>query len=246
MEPLLILVASGALLILALIVWGIQRRRAGSQVRHESLLSLGFAPVESPDPAVVERIERLAARGSLGRGVPRQVRLEKLHRRPLARGALYLFDLVAYGSGETERAEDVVAVISPTLDLPWMALVSLPQMGSAAQGLLGGLAEQAINWALSRSGMQRCDFSHAPLFDQRYAVLCRDEETARAFLDDSRTYDLARLERSYWIETAGDIFTLKGGLATIGASNQPQNLETLVEDAKRILLYLKKQPGKSS
>ena len=109
------LFCGGALLVsgLLLAVWLFVRWWQRQQARRQRLAGLGYTPQSQTPAGLLARVATVYRRQG-----QRQFRLDDLFHRPLAEGDLYLFDLVDKTEAENPVVADMVAVVSPQLDLP--------------------------------------------------------------------------------------------------------------------------------
>lgn len=221
----------------AIMVWALfaARRKAGE--RRQRLLEQGFAPLDPPDEALIESIA-----GVYAMRPNRRVELRDVYQRPIPGGRLFLFDAWDVGGRENDIAgRGVVALQSPSLDLPPFMLWPLPEMGAAGGGFLAraaqGLMDRALDWAATYSGMQRyrlADLStdgSAAEFDEHYLLFGRDPSRLGALFARALPARLASLGSSYALHGAGDLLFVEAGSSF---SKRPSSPSTPPDDAARV------------
>lgn len=218
----------GALLLSGLLlgVWFFGRWWQRQQARRQRLAGLGYTPQAQTPAALLARVAAVYRRQG-----QRQFRLDDLFHRPLAGGDLYLFDLVDKTEGENPVVAEVLAVVSPHLDLPHFRLE--PRSGDGDSQRLPGVGwrPRAAEGRGSGDGFTVLEFGDMPAFDERYQVWAEEEGAVRSFLTAGRGEQLVDLKRSYRIAAAGEAFTM----VRAGSARPPRSEEgASLDEAARL------------
>lgn len=232
-DPLLLILVLGFLLLFALvIVWMISSDRKRRSRKVEQAQSLGFQPVEKPDPALTNQILALHIHRA---GQQREIR--NLFFRRTTEGDVYLFDLWdPSGDSSTQIANSAVAVLSPNLRLPRFALISrLEETGSGVAGLLS----RAANWAIRQLGanMWMIAFADDPDFSSHFFVAVPDETSepaVRAFLNADLRCQLLKLVHVH-IQAGGNLFTISSyDLNSAHDADQAEKVREQIRQAQQV------------
>jgi hypothetical protein len=192
--------------VILLILRGTISARRKRVARHEFLINRGYTPVDPSPPELIQGLEKMYLKANV-----HSIQVHDAFSRPIPNGMVDLFDLMDTGGSESDWiGKDILAVISPDLQLPRIMIQPLPDVlpqGKGA-GLVSEVVESAIDWGASLSGYQRVRFPNHPNFDDRRIVIARDQAEASDFLSDIRVAQLSGLTRPYHIETNQDMFTI--------------------------------------
>jgi hypothetical protein len=233
-----------ALIVIILIVgvfvaigWGMVSAIARRKARKQHLISLGYTPLESQPPELMERLTHIYPSGAK----KQKLELRNVFQQSIPGGQAFLFDLVDTGGEENNwLGTQLMGIVSPSLRLPHFMLqpwITVEQSGRSTAFLVN-LADKVVNWAASTSGLARISFADSPAFEERFKVFGSDEVAVRRFLSTSCLAQLASLERPYKTEAAGDMFTIvKDTLSYRNKVAWEEEIEWLGVDAQKILAW---------
>lgn len=230
---LLVFLVVAAIVVLALLVWAAATRGRQKEHREEILFRLGYALASPPPQQLIAQITKLHRRSG-----HQELELQRVYRRPIAGGEIYLFDLITTGGSETDtRAADVLTVVSSALDLPRFALIPRPNYlpQSSQGGTLARLADVALDAVAAQIGFIELAYPDDPEFAESFIVLADDETATRAFLDNQLRTQLLQLGRRYMIDAVENTFTLSHDFVAQPAPLSEEGLQTQREDAEHIL-----------
>ena len=192
MEGTAVVVVAGAavvIIVIALLVFAVGLNRRKRATRHDLFTALGFMPVASPSP---ELLDRLAALQPIGRRERLHVR--ELYRRTISGGDAYLFDLTDDDSeSQTWTSGNAIAVVAPSLALPYMALMPKLSLDARFGSLLGSAFQKAMALATAQAGLTRVAYPDDVEFDERFTVFAKSEPEVRSFLVNRRRTALLEL-----------------------------------------------------
>lgn len=193
------LIAVGFIVLFAILVGlAVVATRKQASARRQRMLDIGFAPVEPPDPELVERVTVLRRRRS-----PKGTRVTNVFRKEGDGYRLYVLDAVSVGSDEDSTSQENVVLISPHLRLPAFALVPKLEIG----GFVAAAANQLLARLLSRA-MPAVEVPTHPEFTRRYSLFGDSPEEVRSALTDEALTHLA--------ETGGCALEAHGDTLVVG------------------------------
>lgn len=236
MDDFSFLVPLGFLAFFALMVyWVISSQRGRTQAKRQRAAQLGLNPVESPPPALLERLSRLRQSSS-----GEKASLKNIFTRRLPDGNLYLFDLETSSGGDSSSlTEDMILVISTSLNLPRFGIFPKP----ASLGIAGGLVDKLMQWMISRSHLVLVPVSQPRAFAERYALLAESQAQVSALIESGLLEQLATVNNQH-IQAEGDAFTFSNlPFGRQPKQPQDQDLVTLIDQAQRVLHILEGYRG---
>jgi hypothetical protein len=197
--------------------------RKTKELKHELAASLGFTAVD-PSEELLYWISSAYPKYKASR----QFELKNVSRKSHPDGTIFLFDLIdTAGEDDSYLAEQAVAAISPSLQLPNFFI--FPKADS--EGWLTDLANKTLLWMVGRIG-NPLDFTDFPEFSRRYLVSASDPEAARSFL---RPHILNQLASTRFLSIAANenVFIL----SSIDWHRKPLDRQILSERINRALQF---------
>jgi hypothetical protein len=184
------------ILIVAWMIIGARQQQA----YHAGLVqSLGFTPIEEPDPSLLVQITSVHPRF----GTP-NYKLKNVARRSFPYGALYLYDLLDTGGESTSTVENfAIAIVASGTDLP--RFITYPRL--EVGGKLAGWANQLIESLIESQGFIELDLEGYPDFEQKYFLFGEDEAAIKALFGAPLVGMLVR-EANINISANGDIISI--------------------------------------
>jgi hypothetical protein len=181
-----------------MIYFVVSSARKETERKRQIAQTLGFSPIE-PDAQLQEKIAKLYRRP----GTQTRYELRNVSRRVIPDGEMYLFDLVDKSGDEDSWTErQAAAIVSPYLKLPPFTLY--PK--SDAKYALSGLANKALEWAMSFAGSP-VPFPECPEFNARYIVTSNESsDWVRGFFDENLVQYFSRTQM-FMLHGMDDIFT---------------------------------------
>jgi hypothetical protein len=194
-----VLVVVGILLLFSLVVYSmILSARKDVAKKAEIALSLGFS-AWNPDHNLLEQMVSVQPPDRWND----RYELKNVFRKSVPEGLMFLFDLINISGDEGGQTEtQLVAVISPELNLPHFAL--FPQ--ADVQGWAAGVANRVMKMAIGHSAAL-LEFSENPDFQKKYLLATWESETARRFFDPQVLAGMAQT-RLLNVYARGNLFIL--------------------------------------
>lgn len=219
-------------LVFVAVIWAAVTQRRKEEHLEAILFQLGFSLASPPPPQLAQTIIELR-----GAGPHKSLELKDVFRRSIAGGELYLFDVLDTGGSETAtEAERALAVVSPSLDLPRFILIPRPDFGGRATGVLAQLAERALTWATSRTGLEEITFEGDLEFNEAFITLVREPEAVRSFLTDRRRTEVLQMSRRYVLDAVGNTLLIsRNPVEREQAPDAMEQIRETQEDAERLL-----------
>jgi hypothetical protein len=154
------------------LAWVIYSTRQQKAYRAELAQTLGFTPLEEPDPSILEKIVSVHPRY----GTPRYS-LKNVSRRSFPYGTIYLYDLLEAGGESVSMVENAaISIFAPGMDLPRFMTYPRLDMG----GKLAGWANQLIENLIEAQGFTELDLEKFPDFEKKYFLFAEDEVAINA------------------------------------------------------------------
>ncbi len=233
-ETVIFAVAAIVIVVVTLLVSavGLTRRRRATQ--HDLFTGLGFMPVTPPPPDLLDRIAALQPHGRRER-----LHINDVYHRAISGGDAYLFDLVDDDSeGQAWAGGRALAVVVPSLALPFVALQPKLRLAERLGGLLGTALERAMMFATARAGLVQVDYPDDLEFGERFLVIGKSEPEVRGLLTGRRRTALLELPGALMLTTNEDTFALS--LVSPEASDETAtaSVQVLLEAAERVRLLL--------
>lgn len=217
-------------------VWVVRSERRRAREKAQLLTSMGFRPLEQPEPRLAEALLALYRRGRSG------LQLRKAFIRDAPAGHLVVFDAVDPGSRRRfQVASDAVGLVRPGARLPHFEICAY----SAEAGLAGQLMVRVISEGLGHGRALR--FDDLPEFNRQFTVLATvegGEEAVRGCLTAGVRQALLG-SRFLILAAGGEALALQGNPAS--AANRGDELgllRALVDEAGRLARVL--EPGSTA
>jgi hypothetical protein len=224
--------------IVLLAIWAVRSERRRAKERARLLSTMGFQPLQHPDPQATAALLALYRRdGSALRG--RSLALRRVFQSDSSAGQLFVFDVVAPGSRRgSQIASGAVGVVRQGARLPTFEVCALAEQGGTASRLMLRLITKGLGHG------QVVHFDDLPEFAQRFTVLAPDqagEAAVRAYLTAAIRQKLLGA-RFFILAVGGDGFALQAGPPVAAdRGNETAPLRRLIDDA--LLLAQALEPG---
>ena len=226
--------AAVVIIVVALVVFAAVPNRRKRATRRDLFTGLGFMPVASPSPDLLDRLAALQPTGRRER-----LHVRELYRRTISGGDAYLFDLTDDDSeSQTWTSGSAIAVVAPSLALPYMALMPKLSLDAHFGSLLGGAFQKAMALATAQAGLTRVAYPDDVEFDERFTVFAKSEPEVRGFLINRRRTALLELPEALFISANGDAFALSLTSPAISGQTAAASIQTLLDLAERLLSLL--------
>lgn len=216
----------------AMVLWLILSQRRRIQAKRQRAAQLGLTPLSSPPSILMERLEQLKPASG-----KEKFQLANLFTRRLPDGTLYLFDLQTSSGGEdSSTTEDMLLVISSTLNLPRFGI--FPKPAAVQQGIASQIYDRIVQLAISRSRLVMVPLSSPLAFTQAYALLAESPSAVSALIESGVLEQLAAVKNQH-IQAQGDAFVFS--YLPLGQKTGPlaeDNLVNLIDQAQRVLHIL--------
>jgi hypothetical protein len=192
----------GMLFMFAFILFGAWfRRRRRARQAAEQARRLGFSALPAPDPAFAARIRRVYAPSA-------NARAANVAWRRRDELTIYLFDVATTRGGRTHLhtsvEEDVLALVSPRVNLPPFLLVNRPAGMDQAGQLVNSRVDLALKQLGLTHGYRQVFFNHSGRLDQRMLLFTNNEEVVKPFFSPALVSFLAQ-DNGYVLRAVGDM-----------------------------------------
>lgn len=219
----ILVVALFAGVLVALLVWAFFPGRKKISAKQQALRALGFMPLKAPPQDLAARML------AFYHCAPQQsLRLRDVCQKSFTAGSC------AYVFGFEDADDDMLAIISPDLNVPRFSLLPRLVENGNVSGFLFGTLSKLVDRAVDQTEMQMVDFVGQSDLGRRFIVFGEDEVELRSFLSAERLAQLVDLVGTYDIEAGRDSFVMKVG----SAETEPCvtcDFTVLLEDAERVL-----------
>ncbi len=213
-------------------IWLVRTERERARQRAQLLSTMGFQPLEHPDPELTEPLLELYRRG---RNRGKRLLLEKPFHRDSPAGRLCVFDVLAPGQRHTRVASSAVGVVRAGAGLPRFEIWAYAEEGAPPSGLMVPFLGKGMGHG------QVVPFDDLPEFSRRFTVLSVDEggrAAVRSYLSADRRRELMG-HAFLALVAGGDAFALQEN--PFSPANRGQGsglLRRMVGDAPRLARVL--------
>lgn len=216
--------------LIGMVIWVALAQRQRAQVKRLQVARLGFTPLEKAARDVLLRLADL--RPFSTRQIPT---VRNLYTRRLPTGNLYLFDLETSSGGQsTFLGENLILVVSSTLNLPRFAV--FPRLVSGT-GTAGALQDRLIQQLASRTGLVVAPVSQPRRFSEHYTLWAESQAAANELIDSGLLDPLAAVKDQH-IQARGDAFAYSSTRFKRSDRSPEEELVNLVDQAQRVLHVL--------
>lgn len=224
-----VLVLVGFFVVFAAIIYYSIRSagRQKEQLRTQAA-SIGYTPLDQPDPALAQRLIRLHTyRGKTG-----SHKLRNVFTRSTFDGTFYLYDVWDTGSDSDTATEiHAVALQVSGMNLPRVTLV--PKVPGDLK--MGAFANKVVTWAMTKVGAPQVTFPEHPALDQHFFVTGEDAEAIRRLMTPALVSFLIG-QKSAALSAEGDLAAVtRSHVGIITEKQQRQDLPAWVSTAQSYL-----------
>jgi hypothetical protein len=224
-----------AIVVLGVVLLARQQVRR-SRARAALLTTMGFRPVEQPDPQLTEALLEPFRRGRLA---GKRLALREVWSSDAAGGRVCVFDVLNPASPRQSLvASNAVGVVRRGMRLPALEICAYAERGGTLEQMMVGF----ITKGLGNGRIVR--FDDVPEFGKRFTVLVpadEGEEVVRGYLTASRRQELLA-SQFLILKAEGDGFALQPNpTSPAGRAGELALLRALIEEAHRLARVL--EPG---
>ena len=188
--------------VVGLLIWNGRKQTARKADRARAL---GFSPVEFPDPRLAARVERIY---QIRQNV--EIELHNVYEHTTGDARIFMIDILDTGGEDSSwLGQEMIAIISPYLELPRFFLMSKVQMNGMFVDTMNEALHKLADYLASRQGLTPITFQNHPELEERFMIYADDEREIHRFFNDYRLDQLARLEAKYEIDALGDTMIMK-------------------------------------
>jgi len=201
------------------------RRKKTAKPEYVGMQEMGFSEVGLPDATLRRNVIQLHHKYE-----GQKLTLQDIFRIDHEGLPFYLFDIQdEAGKVPVLITQDMVALISPRLNLPRLVVISRPN----ASGGLGAVADRFMlsiaDWEKNEQGLKFVSFEEDPDFNRRFLFFTTEPERVKEFIMGNLRQFLENLPQRFSIDLFADTFTI--------VQNSP---DRSVPRKERILLTLSK------
>ena len=204
--------------------WIINSARKLKLRKREIRLTLGFQPVEIPDPALENRLIGLYQKRE-----HQKLKIQEMYLRSEGDYQLYLYEVWDHSGNDSDLQDEMgLAIISGYLNLPRFSMIYRIDM----PGKLAAMANRLIE-KIAAKNQQKINFDSHPEFSRRYMVLGEDEPAVRHLFSEHIVNRLG--ETSFWaMDGGGNILTFTKFDPDRKLRSKPEELNERLQEARQI------------